>query len=84
MHCQELLQEYIKLYSSEHKKDINKYSQNEMRYEKNWELKWIADYIINALVYVKSELKMEDTDAIAETLQALWETLDFLNVNDVI
>lgn len=66
------------------KKDINKYTANEMRYEPNWELKWLADYIVNGLVCLKHELKMEDTDAIAETLQALWETLDFLNVGEEI
>jgi len=53
-----------------------------MRYEINYELKWLADYLVNCLVCLKSDLKMEDCDSIAECLQALWETLDFLNVND--
>jgi len=48
------------------------------------ELKWLADYLVNGLVLLKHELKMEDNDAIAETLQALWSTLDFLNITDEI
>jgi len=82
--CQDLLQDYMSVYSSELKKDINAYSANEMRYEPHWELKWLADYIVNGLVLLKHDLKMEDCDGIAETLNALWETLDFLNVTDEI
>ena len=44
----------------------------------------MADYIVNALVLVKHDLKMEDNDYIAEAMQALWETLDFMNMTESI
>jgi len=84
MSCQELIQDYLKVYSTQNSKDIQKYNETEMRYEPNMELKWLADYIVNGLVFLKHDLKLEDQDGIAETLQALWETLDFLNVTDEI
>lgn len=33
---------------------------------------------------LKHELKLSDNDTVAEALNALWKTLDFLNVNDKI
>jgi hypothetical protein len=48
------------------------------------ELKWLADYIVNGLVMIKHNLGIDDCDTVADTLQALWDTLDFLNLTDQI
>lgn len=68
--------------SEEHGKDLNKYDENEKRYEPNQELKWLSDYLVNGLILLKHKLAIEDNDTIAETLNGLWKTLDFLNVTD--
>ena len=36
------------------------------------------------MVLLKHDLKLEDADAISESLQALWNTLDFQNLHDEI
>lgn len=47
----------------------------EKRFENN-ELKWIADFVVNNLVFVKTTLKLSNAKTEAEVLQLLWETLD--------
>ena len=42
----------------------------------------MADYVVNSLVLLKHDLKMEENDCIAEAIQAMWETLDFMNIAD--
>ena len=44
----------------------------------------MADYVVNSLVLLKHDLKMEDNDCIAEAMQAMWDTLDFMNMADAI
>lgn len=82
IYCQELLQEFLVVYKEQKGKDINKYDENEKRYEPKMELKWLADYLVNALVLLKHELNMENNDAVAEALQVFWDSLDFLNINE--
>ena len=50
----------------------------EDRFEPN-ELKWISDYIVRNLVFVRTELSINDPDTTSHILQALWKTLDLLN-----
>ena len=48
------------------------------------ELKLLADYLINCLVFCKESLKSSDDDTTAEILNAMWNTLDFLNTDATI
>ena len=78
----DLILEHIAVLSEEHGKDLNKYDDNEKRYEPNQELKWLSDYLINCLILLKHKLCIADPEILAETLDALWKTLDFLNITD--
>jgi len=49
-----------------------------MRFEAN-KLKWIADYMIHALVFIKSDLAISDSTCASHIMQVLWSTLDLLN-----
>ena len=80
----DLIIEHLAVLSEEKGVDLNKYNEFEKRYEPNQELKWLSDYLVNGLILLKHELKIEDPDVLAETLNALWRTLDFLNVTDKI
>ena len=64
--------------------NLNAFDQNEDRYEKNQELKWLADFIVNSLVLCKHDLKMEDPVQISEVVETLWKTLDYQNIEDEI
>ena len=50
----------------------------EDRFEAN-ELKWISDYVVRNLVFVRTELRINDPDTTSHILEALWKTLDLLN-----
>lgn len=63
---------------------MNNYNEFENRYEPKQELKWLSDYLVNGLILLKHDLKLDDADALAEALNAMWMTLDFLNVTDKI
>lgn len=80
----ELILEHLSVLSEERGQDVNKYSDTEKRYEPNQELKWLSDYLVNSLILLKHTLALEDADTVAEALNALWKTLDFLNVTDEI
>ena len=79
--AQELLIEHIDDLSEAHGTNYQQYDENEKRYEKNMELKLLADYLINCLVFCKESLKSSDNDTTAEILHAMWNTLDFLNTD---
>ena len=64
--------------------DLNAFDQNEDRFERNQELKWLADFIVNALVVCKHDLQMEDPANIAEVVEIMWKTLDYRNLEDEI
>ena len=55
--------------------DYTHWDQYENRFEAN-ELKWISDYLINNLVFIKQELKIAEKEKVAKLLQVLWTTLD--------
>jgi len=63
-------------------KDYNQYNEFEKRYEHNQELKWLAKFIVESLILLKHDLKMENEETIAELLNIFWKTLDFLNGKD--
>ena len=52
----------------------------ESRYEEN-ELKWISDYVVSNLVFIKNELKITENEAISHVLHVLWTTLDLFAEN---
>jgi hypothetical protein len=66
------LVDFIDDYNEANGTDIQKYDEYEKRYEPNQELKLLADYIINGLVFLKHDCKMSDDDATAEVLHCLW------------
>ena len=44
------------------------WNENENRFESN-ELKWIADFLINNLVFIRSELQVTDADNTASIME---------------
>ena len=54
---------------------MQKYNKFENRYEAH-ELKWLADFIVNNLIFLRSDLKMKNSKACSMTLQVFWDTLD--------
>ena len=54
------------------------WNENENRFEPN-ELKWIADFVVGNLVFVKKELKINDQERISFILEILWKTLDLFD-----
>lgn len=46
-----------------------------MRFETN-EIEWISQYILNNLVFCKSELQLKDDRVIASLMEILWQILD--------
>ena len=58
--------------------NLHTWDENESRFEPN-ELKWIGDFIINNLIFIKKELKIDDPEAIAHLLHVLWQTLDLFS-----
>ena len=62
---------------------MRSWDENENRFESN-ELKWISDYVVNNLVFIKTKLQIENKEAIAHLLHVLWQCLDlFSEQNDV-
>ena len=66
--------------SAEQGFDINEYDELEKRFEPNCELKWLADYFVNALVLCKHTLKIETDDLCADIVDMLWKTMDYKNI----
>lgn len=60
------------------------YSEFEKRYEPESELKWLGDYIINALVFLKGDLGIQDDEQLSELINCIWRALDFQNTSDQI
>jgi len=54
------------------------WNENENRFENN-ELKWIADFIVGNLCFVRKDLQIMDDEATAFIMEALWKTLDLLS-----
>jgi hypothetical protein len=66
--AQEILLEHIDDLSAANGTNYQEYNENEKRYEKNCELRLLADYLINCLVFCKESLKHTDDDVTAEVL----------------
>ena len=77
MMLQAILAEYIKELSRTTGQDILTWDENEQRFESS-ELKWIADFLIHALVFIRNDLNIKDSDRIAHLLQLFWDTLSLL------
>ena len=72
-----LLQEHLEYVEESEGNRVNDYSANEKRYEPESELKWLSDYLIQAFIFFKGDLMIEDNELNAELLQMMWGTLDF-------
>ena len=77
---QKLLLEHIEEYGEQVGQDLRSWDENESRYEAN-ELKWISDYVVANLVFIKKQLKVTDNVAISHLLHVLWSTLDLFSEN---
>lgn len=62
-------------------RDLVSWDEFESRFEAN-ELKWIADFVVNNMVFVKTTLKIDDTVCISKILAAFWTTLDLFGPAD--
>jgi len=69
--------------SESHEKQYQDWNEFENRYEPQ-ELKWLADYILHNLVFLKENLKLEDDVTIAETLHIFWDALALFQVEEEI
>ena len=56
-------------------RDLVSWDEYESRFESN-ELKWIADFVVNNLVFVRSTLGIDDPICISKILAVFWTTLD--------
>ena len=75
--AQELIMQHIEDYEEVCNEDWHTWDDYEARFEAN-ELKWIADFLLHSLVFIKSDLKISDYDKVSHVLQVLWKTLDLL------
>ena len=78
--AQRLVLAHIDDISEQCGQDWRNWDENENRFEAG-ELKWIADYVVASLVFAKSDLQIENFDAICHVVQVLWKTLDLLNMD---
>ena len=78
MYAQNLLLEHIEEFGEATQQDLMSWNENENRFEPN-ELKWIADFVVGNLVFVKKELKINDQERISFILEILWKTLDLFD-----
>ena len=74
-----LLYTYFDEYKDKKGIDLQEHSQYENRYE-NAEMQWLASYIVSNLVFLKSDLCLTDSKAIALVLHVMWEALEPFNV----
>ena len=77
-----MLLEHIGTQSQKSNTDLNAFSENENRYEPNQELKWLGNFLVDALVLCKHDLKIEDNVTSALVIDAMWRTLDYHNIED--
>mmetsp|Transcript_23064 Transcript_23064/g.35701 ORF Transcript_23064/g.35701 Transcript_23064/m.35701 type:complete len:145 (+) Transcript_23064:7-441(+) len=82
--CQNLLLDHLDFIKQDTGRDINAYDENEKRYEKNQELKILGDFIIDALVCFKHNLKVDNPEVVAKLIQVFWETLDFKDMKSTL
>ena len=76
--AQRLILEHIEDVSEQTGENWRSWNENEDRFEAN-ELKWISDFIVRNLVFIRCDLKIEEPDACSHLMQCLWKSLDLLN-----
>ena len=76
--AQNLILSHVEEISEVSGEDWRKWDDTEDRFEGD-ELKWIADYVVRNLVFIKSDLCLDQPDAVSHVMQVLWKTLDLLN-----
>ena len=75
---QKILKDFIEEYSEESGVDFKSWNEFENRFESS-ELKWISDFVIRNLIFVKKDLEMGDNESIAHVMNCLWQTLDLFS-----
>ena len=70
-----MFQNYLQTESTKRNEDLNKWDDCESRFEPN-ELKWIANFNVDNLVFCRTNLMVEDEAVCSQLLQLLWEVLD--------
>ena len=75
---QQHLLNYIDRISQTHDRKYQDWDEFENRYEPS-ELKWLADFELHNLIFLKETLKLEDDVIVTETLDVLWRTLDLFS-----
>lgn len=73
--AQELFKTFLSNESAAQKVDLNKWDDCESRFEPN-ELKWIADFIVNNLVFCRETMNSQDDEVCAKVMQLLWDVLN--------
>ena len=76
--AQKLVLENVEEVSDQTGQNWNKWDENENRFEAN-ELKWIGDYVVRSLIFIRTDLQIEDAEKTSHIIQILWKTLDLLN-----
>ena len=59
--AQKLVLENVEEVSDQTGQNWNKWDENENRFEAN-ELKWIGDYVVRSLIFIRSDLQIEDAE----------------------
>ena len=77
-HAQRLILAHVEDVSEQTGEDWRSWDENEDRFEPN-ELKWIADFVVRNLVFIRTDLKVSEPDSVSHLMQVLWLTLDLLN-----
>jgi hypothetical protein len=72
-----LILDHIEELSEATGQDLMSWDENENRFEVN-ELKWLGDFVVGNLVFIRKELKITDQEKSAYIMEVLWKTLALL------
>lgn len=61
--------------------DCQSYGEYEERYEAE-EFKWITNFVVNNLIFLRSELGITNEECLAYACQVFWDTLDLFAMTD--
>ena len=75
--AQKLILSHIEDCSEVTSEDWRTWDENEDRFEAN-ELKWIADFVVRNLVFIRSDLHVTNDDTVSHLMQILWKALNLL------
>ena len=79
--CQKALLQYFEVKKETMGAEYFNVNQYECRYEET-EMKWLANYQLNNMIFIKKELCFDHPKAISCILQTFWETLDLFGPAD--